>query len=240
MTEALHNIAPPGSIEAKDLEHLLHPATNLKLHHEKGPTVHQRAKGAYMWDNKGNRYIEGMAGLWCSAVTEAVAVAAAERSTLPEMLTDLSSRARGVEGAPKLAPGRSPSVPLHVVVVPEGGGYDPFGGARTASKSRSAARSGAACNRCRIATPGSGRVRTVHGLRRGNRAGPSRRGRGNRPLHRLRGARGTPLTASRGEPIHRMSGCVSAGSSSSRTSWSSPSSAASKSRQRSLQPVDHP
>ena len=78
-----------------------------------------------------------------AAVTEAVAVAAAERSTLPEMLTDLSSRARGVEGAPKLAPGRSPSVPLHVVVVPEGGGYDPFGGgARTASKSRSAARSG--------------------------------------------------------------------------------------------------
>jgi hypothetical protein len=80
-----------------------------------------------------------------AAVTEAVAVAAAERSTLPEMLTDLSSRARGVEGAPKLAPGRSPSVPLHVVVVPEGGGYDPFGaGARTAagSKTRSAARSG--------------------------------------------------------------------------------------------------
>ena len=53
-------------------------------------------------------------------VAEAVAVAAAERSALPEMLTDLSSRARGVEGAPKLAPGRSPSVPLHVVVVPEG------------------------------------------------------------------------------------------------------------------------
>ena len=33
-----------------------------------------------------------------AAVTEAVAVAAAERSTLPEMLTDLSSRARGSKG----------------------------------------------------------------------------------------------------------------------------------------------
>jgi 4-aminobutyrate--pyruvate transaminase len=68
MSEALHNVAPPGSIEAKDLEHLLHPATNLKQHHEKGPVVHQRAEGAYLWDNKGNKYIEGMAGLWCTAL----------------------------------------------------------------------------------------------------------------------------------------------------------------------------
>jgi 4-aminobutyrate--pyruvate transaminase len=68
MSEALHNVAPPGSIEAKDLEHLLHPATNLKMHHEKGPVVHQRAEGAYLWDNKGNKYIEGMAGLWCTAL----------------------------------------------------------------------------------------------------------------------------------------------------------------------------
>ena len=36
MSQALHNIAPPGSLEQKDLEHLLHPATNLKLLHEKG------------------------------------------------------------------------------------------------------------------------------------------------------------------------------------------------------------
>jgi 4-aminobutyrate--pyruvate transaminase len=68
MTHALHNIAPPGSLEAKDLEHLLHPATNLKLHHEKGPTVHVRAKGVYLWDSKGKQYLEGMAGLWCTAI----------------------------------------------------------------------------------------------------------------------------------------------------------------------------
>ena len=68
MTQALHNIAPPGSLEQKDLEHLLHPATNLKLLHEKGPTVHMRAKGVYMWDNRGKQYLEGMAGLWCTAL----------------------------------------------------------------------------------------------------------------------------------------------------------------------------
>lgn len=68
MTKATHNIAPPGSLEAKDLEHLLHPTTNLKLHHENGPTVHVRAKGVYLWDNKGKQYLEGMAGLWCTAI----------------------------------------------------------------------------------------------------------------------------------------------------------------------------
>jgi 4-aminobutyrate--pyruvate transaminase len=68
MTQSLHNVAPPGSLEAKDLEHLLHPATNLKLHHEKGPTVMLRAKGVYIWDNKGKQYLEGMAGLWCTAI----------------------------------------------------------------------------------------------------------------------------------------------------------------------------
>ena len=68
MTQSLHNVAPPGSLEAKDLEHMLHPATNLKLHHEKGPTVLMRAKGVYMWDNRGKQYLEGMAGLWCTAI----------------------------------------------------------------------------------------------------------------------------------------------------------------------------
>ncbi len=68
MTQSLHNVAPPGSLEAKDLEHLLHPATNLKLHHEKGPTVLMRGKGVYVWDNRGNQYLEGMAGLWCTAL----------------------------------------------------------------------------------------------------------------------------------------------------------------------------
>lgn len=68
MAKPLHNEFPPGSLEAKDLEHLLHPTTNLKLHQEKGPAVHARAKGVYLWDNRGRQYIEGMAGLWCTAL----------------------------------------------------------------------------------------------------------------------------------------------------------------------------
>ncbi|MCZ6890003.1 MAG: aminotransferase [Gammaproteobacteria bacterium] len=68
MADPLHNEFPPDSIEAKDLAHLLHPTTNLAQHHEQGPAVHDRAKGVYLWDNKGNQYLEAMAGLWCTAL----------------------------------------------------------------------------------------------------------------------------------------------------------------------------
>lgn len=68
MSNALHNQFPPNSLEARDLQHLLHPTTNLKEHHARGPSVHVRAKGVYMWDNHGKQYIEGMSGLWCTAL----------------------------------------------------------------------------------------------------------------------------------------------------------------------------
>ena len=68
MADPLHNEFPPGTLEAKDLEHLLHPVTNLKLHGQKGPTVHARAEGIYVWDNHGKQYLEGLAGLWCTAL----------------------------------------------------------------------------------------------------------------------------------------------------------------------------
>lgn len=68
MADPLHNEFPAGSLEARDLEHLLHPTTNLKLHHQVGPKIHDHARGVYMWDSNGKQYIEGMAGLWCTAL----------------------------------------------------------------------------------------------------------------------------------------------------------------------------
>ena len=50
---ALHNEFTADSIEGKDLQHLLHPSTNLKQHSELGPKVHERAEGVYIWDNQG-------------------------------------------------------------------------------------------------------------------------------------------------------------------------------------------
>lgn len=68
MADPLHNEFPAGSLEARDLEHLFHPATNLKQHHQVGPKIHDHAKGVYMWDSTGKQYIEGMSGLWCTAL----------------------------------------------------------------------------------------------------------------------------------------------------------------------------
>jgi len=68
VTKLLHNEFPPGSLHAKDLEYVLHPTTNLAQHLQQGPTVHERAKGVYIYDDQGNQYLEGMAGLWCTAL----------------------------------------------------------------------------------------------------------------------------------------------------------------------------
>ena len=68
MADPLHNEFPAGSLEAKDLQHLLHPTTNLKVHHQVGPRIHDHAEGVYMWDSHGKQYLEGMAGLWCTAL----------------------------------------------------------------------------------------------------------------------------------------------------------------------------
>lgn len=58
----------PNSLEARDVEALLHPTTNLKIHRETGPVVISEAQGIYVRDNHGKEYIEGMAGLWCTAL----------------------------------------------------------------------------------------------------------------------------------------------------------------------------
>ncbi len=64
----LHNEFAADSVEAKDLEYVLHPTTNLQQHARSGPSVHERAEGVYIWDNQGRQYLEGMAGLWCTAL----------------------------------------------------------------------------------------------------------------------------------------------------------------------------
>jgi 4-aminobutyrate--pyruvate transaminase len=52
----------------RDVATVLHPATNLATHRAVGPLVLERAEGVYVWDTNGKRYIEGLAGLWCTAL----------------------------------------------------------------------------------------------------------------------------------------------------------------------------
>ncbi len=53
---------------ARDVETLLHPATNLATHRISGPLLLERAEGIHVWDSTGKQYIEGLAGLWCTAL----------------------------------------------------------------------------------------------------------------------------------------------------------------------------
>ena len=57
-----------GDIEAKDLENLFHPWTHQAQHQTNGPMVLDHAEGVYMYDNHGNQYLEGLAGLWCTSL----------------------------------------------------------------------------------------------------------------------------------------------------------------------------
>ncbi|MGI9409792.1 MAG: aminotransferase [Hyphomicrobiaceae bacterium] len=54
--------------EMRDVDALLHPTTNLAAHRKSGPLVLERAEGIHVWDSSGKRYIEGLAGLWCTAL----------------------------------------------------------------------------------------------------------------------------------------------------------------------------
>ncbi len=57
-----------SNLAVRDIETLLHPYTNLATIRDSGPLVIERAKGVFVYDADGKEYIEGMAGLWCTAL----------------------------------------------------------------------------------------------------------------------------------------------------------------------------
>jgi 4-aminobutyrate--pyruvate transaminase len=80
-------MARPSNAAARDIESLVHPFTNLAQHRSQGPLVMERAKGVYVFDDKGNQYIDGLSGLWCMALgfgnEELVEAAANQMRKLP-------------------------------------------------------------------------------------------------------------------------------------------------------------
>ena len=52
------------AIQAKDAAHYLHPFTDFKALAAKGSRVMVRGEGIYIWDSEGNKFIDGMSGLW--------------------------------------------------------------------------------------------------------------------------------------------------------------------------------
>ena len=58
----------PNSLAARDAASILHPYTDALANQAQGSLVITRGEGVYVYDDQGNRYIEGMAGLWCTAL----------------------------------------------------------------------------------------------------------------------------------------------------------------------------
>jgi 4-aminobutyrate--pyruvate transaminase len=75
-----------SNLAVRDIETLVHPYTNLATFRDVGPLVIERAQGVYVYDTEGKDYIEGMAGLWCTALgygnEELVEAAAAQMRKL--------------------------------------------------------------------------------------------------------------------------------------------------------------
>ncbi|MCA8430173.1 aspartate aminotransferase family protein [Burkholderia seminalis] len=55
-------------LKQNDIDHVLHPYTNLSRHRDVGPMVIERGEGVYVYDTEGNRYIEALSGLFCASL----------------------------------------------------------------------------------------------------------------------------------------------------------------------------
>ncbi len=72
----------PNSLAARDAASILHPYTDALANEAGGSLVIISGEGIYVHDDQGNRYIEGMGGLWCTALgfgEERLAQAAADQ-----------------------------------------------------------------------------------------------------------------------------------------------------------------
>jgi 4-aminobutyrate---pyruvate transaminase len=59
---------PLSNLATRDVETVLHPYVNLASFRDKGPLIIEHGQGVYVYDTEGKGYIEGMAGLWCTAL----------------------------------------------------------------------------------------------------------------------------------------------------------------------------
>jgi putrescine aminotransferase len=66
----LNDIASRTTEEWRALDdaHFLHPFTDHKQLHEEHSRIIAKAEGVHLWDTEGNKILDGMAGLWCTAV----------------------------------------------------------------------------------------------------------------------------------------------------------------------------
>ena len=66
MPKTTHGLS--NSLANRDIENFLHPYTNLSSHLDSGPMIITKGEGIFVYDEAGTKYIEGLAGLWCTAL----------------------------------------------------------------------------------------------------------------------------------------------------------------------------
>lgn len=59
---------PNNSLHDRDISSQIHSQTNLSLHEKIGPVIMEKGEGALITDSHGKTYLEGMSGLWCTAL----------------------------------------------------------------------------------------------------------------------------------------------------------------------------
>ncbi|MFQ5564890.1 MAG: aminotransferase [Paracoccaceae bacterium] len=60
-----NDATPLSNAQTRDIEALLHPYTNAVTHRRIGPHLIESGAGVHVYDDRGRKYIEGLAGLWC-------------------------------------------------------------------------------------------------------------------------------------------------------------------------------
>ena len=77
-----------GGLWQADLDHCIHPWTNFADWSRSGSTIMVRGEGAYVWNAQGERFIDGMGGLWFANVgfgrRELIDAASRQLARLPQ------------------------------------------------------------------------------------------------------------------------------------------------------------
>lgn len=62
----LNSSRTTSDYQASDAAHHIHAFVDQKAFNEEGPRVMVRGDRLALWDSDGNRYLDGMSGLWCT------------------------------------------------------------------------------------------------------------------------------------------------------------------------------
>ena len=84
--QTMERITERQSLGELDVQHVVHPLTNLHAHQSQGPLIWDRGEGIYLYDANGKGYIDAAAGMWNVNVghgrAELAEVAAAQMARL--------------------------------------------------------------------------------------------------------------------------------------------------------------